>query len=53
MDRSYQQLDTDYPWFTVAVSAADWADIETDRFRRLGLVLGDTHNTPHKTLKKF
>jgi len=42
-----------YPWFTVAVLAADSAGSETDRSRRLGSVSGDTRKTLHRKLKNF
>jgi len=40
-------------WFKVAVSAADSADTERDRARRLGSVSGDTRKTLHRELKQF
>ena len=42
-----------WPWFTVAVSAADSAGTETGRSRRLGLVSGDTRKALHRKLKKI
>jgi len=42
-----------FPWFKVAVLAADSAGTEMNRSRRLASVLGDTRKTLHGKIKKF